>query len=99
MQTLLDIAADIPGILQDVDELKRNSGGTNILPIDLRQRIISTIRSLFSWRAQFQTDYPNIAYGVTVEGTWHLAHLRLPQSHATNSVWFEKFDRAHELMM
>lgn len=100
MQRLLDVVADVPGLLQDSDEL--NAQGESIensAKQDLRDRILTTLNMLLTWRYHWGRDYPNIAYTVTIEPSTVLTQLQVPEEYAAKSVWFTRFERAHELVL
>lgn len=98
MQTLLDVVADIPGILEESDEfLKGADGERNRDQHFMCDRILSTLRTLFHWRWQWEKQYPNVAHRVVIESAVHFVHLHLPEEHAANQTWFTSFERAQEV--
>lgn len=98
MQTLLDIAADIPGIVQDSDTtLDLASSDEAMDTRNIRARVLSCLRMLFLWRRQWEALFPNVASRVALDSAAHLAHLHLPESLAARSLWFSQFERAHEI--
>lgn len=97
MQKLLDVVADIPGLQYESDLfLNTTQGKTAETKRWMCDRILSRLRNISLWRWQWDIDYPNIAYPVTIEPRDQLAYLRLQQDLATDSLWFKHFDRAHE---
>lgn len=98
-QTLFDVVADIPGLLQDSDELQSQTDGLRTgSERNLCDRMLSTLGMLFTWRFQFEKAFPNMAYSVAVEPSTVLSHLQIPEVYASKSFWFTRFDRAQDLL-
>lgn len=103
MQTLADVEADIPGLLQDSDELQAQSDAGDAVHVSSRQenlydRVLSTLSALFNWRFQFEQDYPSLAHTVTIDPPAILTHMLISDDYAARSFWFARFDRAQELL-
>ena len=98
MQTLLDVVADIPGILEDSDSLLEPAYSDKTRDSSMIcARVLSCIHMLFLWRMKWEILFPHVAFRVAIDSTAHLAHLRFPENLATKSLWFTQFERAHEI--
>ena len=99
-QKLLDVVADLPGLLQDWDRVSTFSFDSGDNPVDwLLKRLLSTLRRLFLWRWWWEELYPDVAFLINVEPAAHLELLGVKKEHLQRSISFTDFSRAYELVL
>lgn len=99
MQRLLDIAADVPGLLETV---KRRSAVGNVNDPsdwgDTRCQVRSLLKSLIQWRAQWENTHPDSSFTVEVDVCTRYEGLlptgAIPPKRYT---WYIDFASAHEI--
>lgn len=100
MQRLLDVVADIPGLLEAGDRLSsQNSSACGDEEQSLGILILRVLRQLVEWRTEWGNTFSSAAYPVSVASTTHLEHLHLPLECAARSIWYSQFERAHEIVI
>lgn len=85
LQKLLDIAADIPGLLEDADSLDMQSSSNRS---DLRHRILSSLDALCKWRIGWERLHPNSAFIVNAKAFHHRSLLQIETSALETSLQF-----------
>lgn len=100
MQSLLDVVADIPGLLEASDQQSLQDRATNNDgEQSLAERLLQVVQELGQWRKRWEEMFPAAASTVSINSTAHLEHLRLPTDCAARSLWFTQFERAHEIVI
>ncbi|KAK4500992.1 hypothetical protein PRZ48_006798 [Zasmidium cellare] len=95
MQKLLDIAADVPGLLEDADILERMPSPHG--QESLQQRVSSTLQLLCQWHLEWQRQYPHAAVIAATPSRLHQRLLQVDSPTLPTSLWFHDFARAHEI--
>jgi hypothetical protein len=98
---LHDILCDIPGYLEDIDLLgkwTRDSSDKENFLTKLRERLLASLNALYSWRWEWEKDFPASTYSVSPNGLDPETSLPLPPSPFESVLWFVNPYRANELM-
>lgn len=101
LDNLHDILCDIPGYLEDLDNLGNwppgRTGKEDFLA-SVRKRILTSLESLYSWRWEWEKDFPASTYTISPNGLDPETSRPLPPSPFQSVIWFVNSYRANELM-
>ncbi|GFG14800.1 hypothetical protein IFM61392_08643 [Aspergillus lentulus] len=96
---LHDVFCDIPGLLEDVDQViasNPNIPGRDGFLLQVRQNPLSTLEILYAWRCKWQEDHHDAVFFIPSSNSWSDG---LPPSPFQTVIWFTDPYRAHELIV
>ncbi|KAJ5956373.1 hypothetical protein N7501_010652 [Penicillium viridicatum] len=99
---LQDIMCDIPGILQDQSEAALwhpNDSREEELTFVFIPRVLSTLEALYSWRWNWESQFPNSTFITTPIEYISSGPISLPLSSFKSVIWFQDPHRAVELIV
>ncbi|CAG8936161.1 unnamed protein product [Penicillium salamii] len=99
--TLHDVLCDIPGILEDLSgalSWTPNVPGNIEFTSWFIPQVLSTLESLYSWRWDWQSRFPNSTF-ITTPVEYGIDTISLPPSPFKSIIWFSDPNRATELIV
>ncbi|KAF7161926.1 hypothetical protein CNMCM5623_007341 [Aspergillus felis] len=96
---LHDVFCDIPGLLEDLDQViawDPDIPGRDEFLDQVRQNALSILEILYSWRCKWQEDYPDTAFFIP---SINSGSDGLPPSPFRTVIWFTDPYRANELIV
>jgi hypothetical protein len=99
---LHDIMCDVPGILQDQSEAilqDHNAPGNAELTSGFVPKVLSTLEALYSWRWDWEAQFPNSTFITQPPDYIYSGVSSLPPSPFQTVIWFRDPHRAVELIV
>ncbi|KAJ5689713.1 hypothetical protein N7462_004105 [Penicillium macrosclerotiorum] len=100
LDRLYDILCDIPGIIEDTDKLMKwdaDASGYEDFRVSYCSRALAVLQALFSWRWDWEKQFPNASYAIPSDAVDQELNLPLPPTPFETILWFQDAFRATEL--
>jgi hypothetical protein len=98
---LQDILCDLPGFLEDIDKIMTwnpDELGREEFITAFCSRVFATLETLYSWRWDWELNFPNSTYLISPSDLDPVTPLPLPPSPFKSIIWCTSPHRAAELM-